>query len=42
MFSDPDDRIGVPIEVSADISTTTWADKRAVEILPDDTLRWAA
>ena len=42
MFSAPDDRIGVPIQVSADISTTTWADKRAVEILPDDTLRWAA
>jgi DNA polymerase I-like protein with 3'-5' exonuclease and polymerase domains len=42
MFSEPDDRVGVPIEVSADISTTTWADKRAVQILPDDTIRWAA
>jgi DNA polymerase-1 len=42
MFSAPEGREGVPIQVSADISTTTWADKRAVEILPDDTLRWAA
>lgn len=42
MFSDPHDREGVPIKVSVDISTTTWADKKAVEVLADNTLRWAA
>lgn len=42
MFSNPPDRQGVPIKVSAELSTTTWADKRGVEILEDNTLRWAA
>lgn len=42
MFSNPSDREGVPILASVDVSTTTWAEKKGVEILPDNTLRWAA
>ncbi len=42
MFSEPTDRTGVPIKVSADVSTTTWADKKPVIVHPDDTLSWAA
>jgi DNA polymerase I-like protein with 3'-5' exonuclease and polymerase domains len=41
-FSHPEDRVGVPIKVSAEVTTTTWADKRAVEVLDNDQLRWAA
>lgn len=33
---------GVPIRASCELTTTTWEDKREVEILDDGTFRWAA
>lgn len=43
MFSeDSPERRGVPIQASVELSTTTWEDKREIEILPDRTFRWAA
>lgn len=43
MFSqDSADRKGVPIKVSAALSTTSWAGKKKIEVLPDDTFRLAA
>lgn len=35
-------RRGVPIKVSVELTTTTWEDKKEIEILPDRTFRWAA
>ena len=33
---------GVPIRASCELSTTTWADKREIEILPEGGFKWAA
>lgn len=32
---------GVPIEVSCELTTKTWADKREIELLPDGNFQWA-
>ena len=42
MFSEPDDRQGVPILASAEVTTGTWGDKRPVTVHPDGQLSWAA
>ena len=42
MFSHPTDRVGVPIQTSVEITTTTWADKREIEFLPNGQVRFAA
>jgi DNA polymerase-1 len=41
-FSNPKDRVGVPIKVNVEVTTTTWADKRPVGISDDGRLWWAA
>jgi DNA polymerase-1 len=42
MTDPPDGREGVKVRVSAEVTRTTWKDKREVQILDDDTMRWAA
>lgn len=42
-FSEPNDgRHGVPIKVNAEVTTTSWKDKRGVVVTPDGALSWAA
>jgi DNA polymerase I len=43
MFSDDSySRKGVPIKVSAELTTTSWEDKREITVHPDGSFAWAA
>lgn len=35
-------RFGVPIKVSAEVTTTSWSDKREIELVGEERFRWAA